>query len=61
MMKTRTDCCDGECQQGRFCPLRTEPPATRTDLGLAVVIVAALAAFAMLGPAALHLIARVTA
>lgn len=59
MMKLRTECCDGECQQGRFCSLRTDPPATRTDLGLAVVIVAVIAAFVLLGPAALHLVARV--
>ena len=59
-------CCTGACNdnQGRgYCPRHPEPepPATSTDLALAVVIVAALAVFALLGPAGLHLIARVFA
>lgn len=56
-------CCDGRCNdnQGRgICPLyqQDEPPATRTDLYLAAVIVAVIAGFTLAGPMAMHFIAQ---
>ena len=53
-------CCTGTCLQGRECPLyqQDEPPATRTDLYLAAVIVAVIAGFTLAGPMAMHFIAQ---
>ena len=53
-------CCTGTCLQGRNCPMyqQDEPPATRTDLALAAVIVAVIAGFTLAGPLALHFIAQ---
>ena len=53
-------CCTGNCLQGRNCPMYQQdgPPATRTDLYLAAVIVAVIAGFTLAGPMAMHFIAQ---